>query len=1374
MGDRDLKQSVWETAARFDDEVDAVNGMAVLSSEREYVYVNGAYAGLHGYEDGELVGETWRKVYADDEADRLAEEIQRLEDNEEWRGTATGLRSDGTVFGQELSVSRLEDGGYVFVVCGTKEQEHGETRKELERYKAFVEGTSDIVAQIDDDGTVLYTSHAIEEVLGYGHDEIVGDHAFDYIHPDDRELVLSRFVSAFEDPETRNEKSEFRIRAADGSYVWIEDSGGTPIEAQAEGLVLNLRDISERKEREKELGRYEAFIENSMDILVHLDEDGTVIYQTPSVERILGHPQEERIGENAFDYVHPDDRQRAFEIFTSVVGDGDRETAEAEIRVQHDDGSYVWLEGRGRDQRDTGVGGFVVNLRDITERKEREKELERYEAFVESSLDVIVHVDEEGTVRYTSPSIEDMLGYGQDEAVGDNAFDYVHPDDRGEMMSLFESVVLGLDTGEDNTEFRVRTADGSYVWVEDAGGNQTHPEIDGDVLSLRDVSERKKRQRELERYEALVENTSDLVTLIDEEGTILYQSPSVERILGYDPEDAVGNFVFERVHPEDEEVVLDYFDHILDEEGASIHDAEYRFRRADGTYVWLESSVADRRGTELDGFVVVSREITSRKKQQKKIRRLKNRLDLAVEGASLGVWDWDAKTDEIMYNQQCAEMFGIPPDEASSESEFWRERVHPDDIDDINCVFEEHAAGETEVFDIEYRIRTGDGGWKWINSIGQVVEKDDGEPERVVGVHIDVDERKRTERELEEERDMFAEGPAVVFKWGTYEEGWRVEYVSENVKNLLGYTKQELESERTPFAELVHDDDLELLRKYEESFAEGEINHASLEPYRVRTKDGEVRWVSETVNAVRDDGGPEHYRGYLVDVTERKEREKELERYEALVENTSDVVTLLDVDGTILYQSPSAETIMGYGQHERIGKNGFSYVHPDDRQRAIDAFMNVVQDPETESTVEDLRFQRADGSYLWLEVRATDQRDTDLDGFVINAREITERKKREQEVRRNRELLRHTERISDTGGWEVDTETEELRWTQGTRDVHEVPESYEPTVEEAISFYHGDDRDTIRRALERCEQGEPYDEELRITTAEGRQKWVRAMGEPVYRNGDGVEDDEGDEVVKLRGAIQDISERKEREQELRERKDQIDFFNSLLRHDMLNSMTVIGGSADMLLEQMSEDDERREHVERIDKHSTGIVDMTERVRSVLGRLTEESSAETSPVDVSTVIDESVETLNETYDVSCTTDVPDGVHVEADSFLEHVVDNILINAVEHNDKEEPQVEVSVEEDDDTVTVRFEDNGPGIPDEEKESVFDQGSTGRTSGGVGFGLYYVDAMITEYGGDVYVEDGETGGAVIVVELPKTERTESQTETDKNRRKDAGVGGG
>lgn len=146
--------------------------------------------------------------------------------------------------------------------------------------------------------------------------------------------------------------------------------------------------------------------------------------------------------------------------------------------------------------------------------------------------------------------------------------------------------------------------------------------------------------------------------------------------------------------------------------------------------------------------------------------------------------------------------------------------------------------------------------------------------------------------------------------------------------------------------------------------------------------------------------------------------------------------------------------------------------------------------------------------------------------------EAVDTQRARREAIRSLDLLNRTERLADTGGWEIELSTDTLRWTEGTCRIHDVPVSYEPSIEEAIEFYHPDDRETIAAAIERCrEEGTPWNLDLRIRTASGRERWLRTTGEAVCE--DGV-------ITALRGAIQDITDRKRRERELEHTTERLD------------------------------------------------------------------------------------------------------------------------------------------------------------------------------------------------------------------------------------------
>jgi signal transduction histidine kinase len=140
-----------------------------------------------------------------------------------------------------------------------------------------------------------------------------------------------------------------------------------------------------------------------------------------------------------------------------------------------------------------------------------------------------------------------------------------------------------------------------------------------------------------------------------------------------------------------------------------------------------------------------------------------------------------------------------------------------------------------------------------------------------------------------------------------------------------------------------------------------------------------------------------------------------------------------------------------------------------------------------------------------------------------------------------------------------------------------------------------------------------------------------------------------------------------------------------------------------------------------------------------------------PLDAS-LSDELDEVRSEYSNAVVTVDgaMPD-VPVVADEMVTSVFRNILQNAIQHNDREVPEVRVTGTAHDETVVVRIADNGPGIPDERKSDVFGKGETGLESEGAGMGLYLVETLVENYGGKVWVEDNESGGAVFVIELPR-----------------------
>jgi len=229
-------------------------------------------------------------------------------------------------------------------------------------------------------------------------------------------------------------------------------------------------------------------------------------------------------------------------------------------------------------------------------------------------------------------------------------------------------------------------------------------------------------------------------------------------------------------------------------------------------------------------------------------------------------------------------------------------------------------------------------------------------------------------------------------------------------------------------------------------------------------------------------------------------------------------------------------------------------------------------------------------------------------------------------------------------------------------------------------------------------------------------------------------------------------ERRRNEQTVRRQRDQMDFFNSILRHDMLNGMQFIMVRANSLQERLS--GEEQADAREIADWSEDIIDLAEKTRDILDTVTSGEEVEVKPVHLKRTFEaivSEVETLRD--GVSVEVDCPPDLEVRAGDLLEDVFWNLLTNAVEHTRPESVTIEVRAERDGDTARIVVEDDGPGIPPAQRDRIFDRGEKGGGSSGTGFGLYFVESMVETYDGDIEFEPAEPG-ARFVVQLPAAER--------------------
>jgi signal transduction histidine kinase len=217
-------------------------------------------------------------------------------------------------------------------------------------------------------------------------------------------------------------------------------------------------------------------------------------------------------------------------------------------------------------------------------------------------------------------------------------------------------------------------------------------------------------------------------------------------------------------------------------------------------------------------------------------------------------------------------------------------------------------------------------------------------------------------------------------------------------------------------------------------------------------------------------------------------------------------------------------------------------------------------------------------------------------------------------------------------------------------------------------------------------------------------------------------------------------------EEVRRTRDRIELVNSILRHDIANDIMVIRARAGAIVDRASE--ELADHAETILEQVDGIEDQLERTRGILDAVTAESERSLRPISLSEAISGEADAVRTAHpEAAVSLDVPDDVRVRADDLLPDVVGNVISNAVTHNDRDSPQVDISVESGEAEVVCRIADNGPGIPDELKRAVLEEGYSEQADGEHGFGLFFVRTMMDAYDGNVRIEDANPRGAVFVL---------------------------
>lgn len=522
---------------------------------------------------------------------------------------------------------------------------------------------------------------------------------------------------------------------------------------------------------------------------------------------------------------------------------------------------------------------------------------------------------------------------------------------------------------------------------------------------------------------SLLQHVLDVVAVLDAGGTLRYVSPAVEAMLGYAPEEVNGTAVFDYVHPDDRERAFGALDESLVRPGV-LPPAEFRARRADGAWRHVEVVRNNRLDdSDVGGVVITVRDVTERKEAEQRLKETEVRYRTLVERGPAITYVHMQKpggfSGTTYVSPQVETVLGYVPEEYTSDPEFWKTIVHPEDRERVLTV-DERTGLTGEPFDLDFRMFAKDGRAVWLRESGTHVRTADDGTQVWHGVMFDISELKRVEGELrkaeERYRTLVEQVPATIYIQRPKEgetAAYDTTYISPRAEEVLGYPPQRFTNDPGFWDKVTHPDDRERVR------AENERTDRTGEPfsmeYRMIAEDGRTVWVRDEATLVRGDAGePLYWLGAQLDVTDRKyweEAQREAEkRYRTLVEQIPAVTYIDPVDDpdNPLYTSPHIERMLGYTPEEWIsGRLWYERLHPDDRERVLAADERFEAGDE-EPFSEEYRLIAKEGSVVWVHEEAVVVRDGAGEPLFWQGiiHDVTERKEAGEALRKNEERLR--------------------------------------------------------------------------------------------------------------------------------------------------------------------------------------------------------------------------------------------------------------------------------------------------------------------------------------------------------------------------------
>jgi PAS domain S-box-containing protein len=463
-------------------------------------------------------------------------------------------------------------------------------------------------------------------------------------------------------------------------------------------------------------------------------------------------------------------------------------------------------------------------------------------------------------LNFTNRSLAQELGNGWQDGL--------HPDDASDVIKKIKQ--FEKKKNNYSIEFRIRSSKNNYRWIL----CNASPRFDYDskfagfVVTAFDVTEIKNTEQTLKRLETAVDFLHESVVVGDINGIIFYANDASVKMFeeDIDKKDLIGITYFDLFESHHMSKAGEDFKELLKKE--IIINKGYTFLTKNNNKKYLEMSasiVKDEKENSI-GFISVIRDITEKKIAEQRISESEKRYRNLYENAPIGIFRTTTDGHILIANPHLISMLGY-----NSLEDLQTQNLNNMMVSQVlsRSDYQKLLENSGSVSSVETAFYKKDGSIIYTQENAVVVKDDAGYIKYYEGTIEDITKRKMAEEALKTERELFTNGPVIVFKWRAAEY-WPVEYVSSSIQSALGYTPQELIEGKVNFHELIHPDDFYKVADEIRDYSLSKLPTFRQE-YRLKHNSGEYRWFSDYTLVIRDkENNITHYLGYLLDITERK------------------------------------------------------------------------------------------------------------------------------------------------------------------------------------------------------------------------------------------------------------------------------------------------------------------------------------------------------------------------------------------------------------------------------------------------------------------------------------------------------------------------